>query len=74
MTYNLKKEGVLSFIERVEPEAGPVAPVVPRHPKSYMEVSYLSKTGVNGCKFNPYAAAADFCICIFEYVCEVFIS
>ncbi|AQK88751.1 Peroxisomal membrane protein PEX14 [Zea mays] len=33
----ITEEGVLSFIERVEPEAGPVAPVVPRHPKSYME-------------------------------------
>ena len=34
------------FIDRVEPETEPVAPVVPRHPKSYMEVSYLSNTGI----------------------------
>jgi hypothetical protein len=36
----------LSFIERVESDTEPVAPVVPRHPKSYMEVSYLSNIGI----------------------------
>lgn len=36
---------MLSFIERVEPEPEPVAAVVPRHPKSYMEIMEMIQRG-----------------------------
>ncbi|AQK88752.1 uncharacterized protein [Zea mays] len=35
----------MNGLERVEPEAGPVAPVVPRHPKSYMEIMEMIQRG-----------------------------
>jgi len=45
--YSENKVGAecMDVSERIEPETEPVAPVVPRHPKSYMEIMEMIQRG-----------------------------